>query len=383
MSLAVPMAVSLIVALLKLASAWNSFEQASLDACPCARPSLCLPLLTTATFEVFAFSPSKGDNWKYYDYTTLTTIAWNMDKGLLCHAHERGVKIVTLHNFDAADQLCNMTARQEWITQTYRDIVRNYADGVNIDTESAVTTREEAQCLTLLVQELREELQRNAFTRHAQITFDVAWSPGGVDQRYYDYAGLAKATDYLFVMAYDMRSQLYDHCLAGANSPIAQIKRGIDDYIIGANVPPHQLILGLPWYAYEYPCAHYDSATDLCSITKVPFRGAPCSDAAGVQRDYRDAVGSMTTRRWDNMTATPYFQRTVMRGGASVTVQTWYDDPESLGRKFALAGTLGGVGMWHVDSLDYSGKDAPTNETLAMWTTLKRAVPSSAIVALD
>ena len=37
---------------------------------------------------------------------------------------------------------------------------------------------------------------------------DVAWSPFGVDGRNYDALGLAAAADVLFVMAYDMQSQV-------------------------------------------------------------------------------------------------------------------------------------------------------------------------------
>ncbi|OQR96912.1 Di-N-acetylchitobiase [Thraustotheca clavata] len=361
---------------------WNALERTSLEACPCSDLRWCLPVENTSNeFEVFAFSYRQSDNWKYYDFSTLTTIAWNLDKNLLCHAHENGVKIVTKHNFDDVEQLCNQTARKEWIQNVYKEIVVNYADGVNIDTESAIAQHEQRQCLTLLVQELRQELQTHKFTKNAQITFDVAWSPNGVDQRYYDYKGLAQASDYVFVMAYDMRSQLYDHCLAGANSPIAQVKRGLDDYIIGAQIPQEKLILGLPWYGYQYPCTHFDPLTDLCSIAQEPFRGAPCSDAAGSQLDYGDIVARLATsnRLWDPLTATPYFHTKK----DDQVVQIWYDDPTSLQQKFHLASSLGGIGMWHVDALDYSGKDVAVNSTRDMWTTLKNAVPKSDLMSLE
>ena len=41
-----------------------------------------------------------------------------------------------------------------------------------------------------------------------QISVDVAWSPYGIDGRNYDVLGLAAAADLLFVMAYDMQSQV-------------------------------------------------------------------------------------------------------------------------------------------------------------------------------
>ena len=50
------------------------------------------------------------------------------------------------------------------------------------------------------------------------VTVDVAWNCHGVDDRFYDYKSIADASDFLFVMAYDERSQIYSDCVAWANS---------------------------------------------------------------------------------------------------------------------------------------------------------------------
>lgn len=47
---------------------------------------------------------------------------------------------------------------------------------------------------------------------------DVAWSPVGVDSRFYDYLKLSYVSDFLFIMSYDEQSQIYGECVAGANS---------------------------------------------------------------------------------------------------------------------------------------------------------------------
>ncbi len=51
-----------------------------------------------------------------------------------------------------------------------------------------------------------------------KVTIDVAWAPNCVDNRCYDYAALAKVTDFLIVMSYDERSRIYGPCVAGPNS---------------------------------------------------------------------------------------------------------------------------------------------------------------------
>ncbi len=41
-----------------------------------------------------------------------------------------------------------------------------------------------------------------------QVSVDVAWSPRGIDGRWFDWEGLATAADLLFVMGYDTQSQV-------------------------------------------------------------------------------------------------------------------------------------------------------------------------------
>lgn len=96
-------------------------ERLVLSGCPCEKPSQCLPVALThpeaaqPKREIFAFSVATDDRWRHYDWEHLTTVAWNEDKQLLCHAHARGVKIVIKHNFEEVDRLCHSDAREAWI----------------------------------------------------------------------------------------------------------------------------------------------------------------------------------------------------------------------------------------------------------------------------
>jgi len=167
---------------------WNDLERNALESCPCSSSWMCFPVPITQVHEVFAFSPnSNTSNWRYYNYDIVTTIAWNTNKELLCHAHARmyiviclflrllvvtrgvdQVKIVVQHNFDKPALLCNAEERKRWIELTYELIVKNFADGVNIDTEEGMHGKD-AICQTLLLKELRQRLQQSAWTKRAQV----------------------------------------------------------------------------------------------------------------------------------------------------------------------------------------------------------------------
>jgi Di-N-acetylchitobiase len=61
-------------------------------------------------------------------------------------------------------------------------------------------------------------------------------------------------SDLLYVMVYDIQSQIITtSCIAGANSPHGAMIRGIQRYI-ELGIQPRQLVLGIPWYGYGYPC---------------------------------------------------------------------------------------------------------------------------------
>ncbi len=44
-----------------------------------------------------------------------------------------------------------------------------------------------------------------------QVSVDFAWSPNGVDGRWFDWNGLIAAADWAFVMGYDTQSQVPPH----------------------------------------------------------------------------------------------------------------------------------------------------------------------------
>ena len=60
---------------------------------------------------------------------------------------------------------------------------------------------------------------------YCKVTVDVAWAPG-TDGRWYDYKAISDVSDFMFVMLYDEQSQIFDKCIAKANSGVHRAEEG-------------------------------------------------------------------------------------------------------------------------------------------------------------
>ncbi|CAL8271948.1 unnamed protein product [Arctogadus glacialis] len=343
---------------------------ATTDVCPCGSPELCHQIRQERDFEVFVFDVGRKA-WQSYDWSIVTTVAafGKYDPELMCYAHSKGARVV-LKGDVFLPYIVDPGNRTAWITEKVNLAKTQFLDGINIDIEHAVEAGSaEYHALTGLVKESTEAFHREI--PGSQVSFDVAWSPNCIDKRCYDYVTIAESCDLLFVMSYDEQSQIPGNCIAMANAPVTQTLKGYYQYL-DLEIDPKKLVMGVPWYGYDYSCLNL-SKDGVCSIEKIPFRGAPCSDAAGKQKAYswimKQVNSSMTGRLWDQGQQAPYFNYEDHEGQIH---QVWYDDPESICLKASLVKKskgLRGIGVWNGNLLNYID-EAAKQQTTMMWNAL-------------
>uniref|UniRef100_A0A3P8S424 Di-N-acetylchitobiase n=1 Tax=Amphiprion percula TaxID=161767 RepID=A0A3P8S424_AMPPE len=338
--------------------------------CPCERSELCQQIREERDFEVFVFDVG-GKTWKSYNWSMVTTVATfgKYDAELMCFAHSKGARVV-LKGDVPLSSIVDRDNRTAWITDKVNLAKSQFMDGINIDIEQAVAEGSaEFYALTDLVNETTEAFHREI--PGSQVSFDVAWSPKCIDKRCYDYVTIAKSCDLLFVMSYDEQSQILGDCIAMANAPLHQTLNAYNQYL-DLKIDPKKLVMGVPWYGYDYPCLNL-SQDGICSIAKVPFRGAPCSDAAGRQKPYKwimkQVDSSSSGRMWDDKQRAPYFNYKDQKGQIH---QVWYDDPQSICPKADSVKSKGlrGIGMWNGNILDYGDDPVARQQTEMMWNAL-------------
>ena len=347
------------------------------DVCPCSNSSLCSPVTAGDRPEIFIFQVSTA-HWHLYDWTRLTTIvaADELDPALLCFAHSQNVRVVSITNYPLSE-MGNASYALDWVNRTVSSVVNAFLDGVNVDFEDPLSAQQ-AKLYTALLQSLNAAV--HAVVPSGQVSVDLAWSPSCIDNRCYDSVGIAAAVDLVFIMSYDLRSQVWllSDCIASANAPIRRVIAGVLNYT-ALGIPTSSMILGVPWYAYEYPCLNgTHPEAERCEIKHVPFQGAPCSDAAGTEIDFVIAMALLRDRtttgpRWNEEFGSWWFN--YVDEATGTVHQVWFDDVTSLSLKyqFARAAGLRGVGMWTADFLDYSSP--LPQQTVDMWKALQIALP--------
>jgi len=341
----------------------DSWDPATTVACPCSNQSLCAPLKAAAVSkrEVFGFVASTKMNW-----THVTTIAWSTFDEIGCAAHQNNVRVILASPTVVLTP--NATARQIWIKSALAQVQATWLDGITFDWESPTPQGSNvSEWYALLISETRAAFHQ--VNPAYQISTCVAWSPDDIDGRGYDMAALNAASDLLYVMDYDTRSVIFDHCIASANAPVPGMLNGLQRYQ-DYGIPFNKLVLGVPWYGYQYECLAGTLPTSVwCPIRSVPFRGVNCSDAAGSEIAYSEILNLSRSAGagqvgWDDNMHAPFFNFVTSEGEVK---QYWYDNPRSLTLKAQIAQQKGllGLGPFTFSDVDTA---LPT-DAQAMWSS--------------
>ncbi len=317
-----------------------------------------LPRALAPTKEIVGYLPywkynSESYNYTMLNYDLLTQINYfsveldsngNImeDNGwprpqLVDFANSQGVKVklcATLFGSAAVAGLLSSAAnRQRAIGNLLAAVQAGGADGVDIDFEPLPAGQKDN--LITFMQTLTDTFKANLPGSIVTVAVPaVDWSDR------WDFGSLAQIVDGLFIMAYDYHWSGSE--TAGPISPLEGFSRDvtwtINDYLSETDHNAAKLILGLPYYGYDWPVTG--------STIYAPTTGK------GTARIYEAAydLALIHGHQWDSNSSTPWFN--YQDDGFR---QVWYEDSLSLSLKYELARDqdLAGVGMW---ALGYDGQ---------------------------
>lgn len=341
--------------------------------------------------EVFGFAPhwtlDKMDN---VDFSVLTTLAYfGVDIGangalvrddagyeslgsepaqkLFAKARDHGTRVVLtvtqMENATIMGFLSNEKAQAQAVEEIVAEVKAQGMDGVNIDIEYlGNASAEQRDALSTFVAQLTTRMHKEM--QGSSVTISV-YASAVKEQKLYDVAALSKDSDGIFMMAYDFAAAGSDAAMPTA--PLYGHKEGDYWYDISSAVedfltvmPADKLILGLPWYGYDYavhaPEVKAETNKGYYQWVKrgkrtvrvfVPQQGRAQTYAIAQDTITPDMQGvSEFKEGWDETGKVGF------KAYRLASNNTWrmlfFDDTRSLGIKydFAKEKQLKGVGMW-------------------------------------
>ncbi len=270
---------------------------------------------------------NSGSGWTGYQSQDLAD--------LITRSHAAGARVVLTVTCFGQAALNELTSDPASATRLASSLVPLIAaknlDGVNFDFEGEGNA-DQAGLDSLIAQVSAAVKSANP---HWQVTMDTYASSAGDPGGFYDIAGLAKSVDAFFVMAYDMNATTPSPTAALTGSGFTDLE-ALQEYT--KVVPPSKVILGVPYYGYDWP-------------TAGPGLGAAATGGPS-PLSYAQIAKAKHPVYWDATTQTAWTSYQV----GSQWHQTWYDDATSLALKAELADFfhVAGVGVW---ALGMDGND--------------------------
>lgn len=281
-------------------------------------------LTTLAYFSVDANADGSlnqsGSGWNGYESQDLVN--------LVNRAHAAGDRVVLTVTCFSQSSLnaitSDPTAAGRLSSALVSAVSAKNLDGVNFDFEGQGSG--DRQGLTALLTTVSKAL--HAANPHWQVTMATYASAAGDGAGFYDIAALAPALDGFFVMAYDMN----DRSTPSATAPL--VGGGFNDtealQEFTAVVPPQKVILGVPYYGYDWP------TTDGTRNAQPTGSESPLSDAEIASAGHPTYWDPTTQTAWTAYQVGPQWH------------ETFFDDATSLALKAQLASSfhIAGLGIW-------------------------------------
>lgn len=351
-----------------------AFGNASLGDPTYGYPGWSFNLLTTIAYFGLSIDwdgtiIQSGSGWTTWNSTALT--------GLIATAHanrDRVILSVNLHNFttDPSSTMCaalHPTHRAVTVSQIVAQIKAVNADGVNLDYEGDNTVCAYQVGTTQYGPDLQYEMTQLAKEFRAALpspyyeAVDTYSGSAGDNSGFFNVPALAPYVDSFFVMTYDMEYYNWAHaplncssfCL-GPTSPLTTYYYNDSDMIgeYVAAVGHSKVILGVPYYGRKECVAN--STPSTAPPNAYPVSGSVASDgyldASTEDGYYQNSDYHANREVYD--TAGNERRDTWYSSAQSCTRQMYFDDVDSLGRKYNLVNqdNLRGAGIF---ALQYGG----------------------------
>lgn len=273
---------------------------------------------------------------------------------------QNGAMELTLTQFNGDDiaSFLASDAAQEKLMKSLDDVILAYpVNGINIDIElGGSPTPAMRNNLTKFMQKLRVHLD----TRYDKVNLSIAMYAGASrNTGLWDVPGIEPYVDYIIVMAYDFHQRSSPQ--AGPVAPLFGGKEFWDSDInqhlqaFATQVPREKLLLGIPFYGYEWNTTSRDPQSHTFPDTGSTASISRVSDLLERKEELK------VEERWNEEALSPYLS--YEENGEIYVI--YYENSRSISYKLDYVNQLdlGGIAIW---ALGYEG------DSRELWDVINR-----------
>lgn len=308
-------------------------------------------ILTTLSYFGVLLSADGNLNREDFGYQTFKS---HKATNLFKQAHRYGTRVVLtvtqMTNSQIIGLLDNTNAQENAVNQIVDEVRRRGIDGVNVDLEyNGDPGPEYRDKFSSFVKNLTERM--HSVNPNSKVTVSV-YAASVKEPKIYDVSTLAKNTDGVFMMAYDFAVSGAEQVIPTA--PLYGAKNGkywydvstaVEDFL--TKMPPEKLILGVPYYGYNYLV--YQPEIKAQTRPWYSFRGRPTTltYALASENIYPQMPGASDFNSgWDDDGQVNW--KAYYDSDNDTWRMIFIEDSRSLATKynFIQAKGLAGVGIW-------------------------------------
>jgi spore germination protein len=277
--------------------------------------------------------------------------------------HQRGgqldLVITQFKTDDIKAFLGSKTAQARFFSSLDNALLAYPFSGINIDIELAGSaTPELRNQFTSFMKDLREHLDQKY--EHIQLSVDM-YAGAATSLQLWDVEKVEPYVDYIVVMAYDFHRR--SSTQAGPVAPLfggkelwdGDINQHLQAFL--KVVPPSKILLGIPFYGYEWQTLSRDPQSHTFPNTGATASVDRVNTLLANQQDLN------LIEKWDEAALSPYLS--YEKNGE--TFQIYYENSRSLSYKLDYVNQLdlGGIAIW---ALGYEGKNRE------LWDVIERKI---------
>lgn len=248
--------------------------------------------------------------------------------------------LVKKHNLRFGLTIVNLDPNIRPSTDSVLKLLRDYGFiDLNLDLEytgdsNEILKKDFHGLITHITDGVRKEIPGS------KVTVDML-ADGVTNPRLVDAKTISESVDKIIIMEYDFNR--LNAISAGPVAPLPAVLNSINSYL--ENVPPEKLILGIPFYGYEWPTLDNQKNSFVIKSSRGP-------ELSTYKRSLQTIKDNNIITNFDDESKSPWFSYYDKNSGS--WRQVWFENERSLNYKTTLVRQFG-LGGTAIFALGYEG----------------------------